>query len=149
MQKLTILVGISGSGKSTYAKKQADQVVLSSDLFRAVIGKSEEDQTVSAEVFKTLKINCAYFLIQGKSVIIDATNKTKEDRAEFVAIAYKYGVDCEAIFFNLPLEKCKQNNLLRSRQVPERVIDNQFKRLEEPTFSEGFSYIEHFHPIKA
>jgi predicted kinase len=80
---LYLLCGIPGSGKSTlaWALSSNNVILLSSDSLRAIIGKDESDQAVSAQVFGTMEAMTEYFLRQGKDVAIDATNYNRKSRA--------------------------------------------------------------------
>jgi len=78
---LYVLSGISGAGKSTFVnsfvQKNPDVMVYSSDALRAVLGSSESDQSVTPQVFSTIKYNVNRDLSQGKSVMVDATFESK------------------------------------------------------------------------
>lgn len=139
------MVGAPASGKSTLAAKlEADAhrygdelpIILSSDAMRAVIGTGEEDQSVSAKVFETLRNTTAYLLSRGHSVIIDATNTTRKARAEFIAIGRKYKAEVRAAVVKVSIETAKARNMKRARVVPEHVIDRMFGQFEMPTEGE-------------
>ena len=134
------MVGASGSGKSTFAKnlvkEEPNTVYLSSDGLRAVIGKDEDDQSVSGQVFVHLRHSVEWLLKSGHTVVVDALNRNKKSRADFVKIARKLNKEIIAYTFNVPLEVAKQRNSQRDRKVPDSVIENQFKTLEWPTLDE-------------
>lgn len=137
--QLVLVCGISGSGKSTYAKvinKENEFILLSSDAFRAVLGRDENDQTVSAKAFEYLKNNARYFLKQGRSVIIDATSTYPKSRRDFVDIGREFGAVVVAYCMDIPIEVCKERNAARERVVPDFVIQNQANRLAFPTLEE-------------
>lgn len=140
--KLHLLVGNVASGKTTFGRSvlatlTSEKVVyLSSDGFRSVIGKGEEDQSVSKEVFQILKWNTDYFLKNRDSVCLDATNKHPKARKDFVDIARKYGARIIMYYFYVPIEVCKERNSKRERKVPEEIIDRFQKELIVPTAEE-------------
>jgi predicted kinase len=137
MSKLIIMVGLPGSGKSTLADKLANEsIILSSDELRGVIGFSQEDQSVSGEVFRTMETMTAYFLKRGQSVIIDATNTTKRARFGFVLIGRKYGAWVEAWVVECDPNTAKQRNAQRSRVVPDDVIDRMAAQWQQPEVGE-------------
>lgn len=137
--RLTIMVGIPGSGKSTLAAKFAvheNAIILSSDKLRGIIGVDENDQSVSHAVFTTMRAMAAYFLSEGKSVIIDATNVSKKARHPFVEIGRKYGAQLRLAVVRPSVEICKARNTARARVVPEFVIDRMHEAFEFPTAGE-------------
>lgn len=137
MPKLTLMVGLPGSGKSTVAKKYGEpSVILSSDELRAIIGNGESDQSVSGLVFRTLETMVAYFLARGQSVVIDATNITRAARLPFILIGRKYKAFVEAWVVEADSNLAKYRNARRARVVPEDVIDKMAARLEIPTDEE-------------
>lgn len=149
-QTLFLVVGLPGSGKSTYAKNfikayQDPIEYLSSDELRAVFGTSEEDQSVTPKVFNFIKEKVDEYLKNGKNVLIDATNINRKDRKSYIETADKYNARKVAIVFNVPKETLIQRNIERGnkggRNVPEWVIDKMLSKYEPPTESEGFNVI--------
>jgi protein phosphatase len=134
-----IFSGISGSGKSTesiaFAKKTG-AIRLSSDELRGVIGKSEEDLTVSAKVFQVMEWMTDYLLKREHSVVVDATMLNEKARAPFITLARKHGVKVKVFVMNTSLDECQKRNAARARKVPPFVIVNQHKRLQIPTKDE-------------
>ncbi len=136
---LYLCVGISGSGKSTFAKKfcQENSVVyLSSDENRAKLGKGEEDQSVSAQAFTMLRKDVESNLKKGQSCLVDATSTNPKSRAEFIAIGRKSLATIVAYCFDTPLGEAKKRNKTRERKVPDFIINNQYKKLQWPTLAE-------------
>ena len=135
---LTLLVGIPGAGKSTRSQihEAAGLSVLSSDALRAVFGKSEEDQSVSRNVFLHMENETARLLAENHSVVIDATNYNRKNRSRFVQIGRKAGAHIIAEVFNTPLDVCKARNAARGRVVPDFVLDRMHKGFEMPLVGE-------------
>jgi predicted kinase len=52
-----------------------------------------------------------------------------------------YGCAVEAIFFDVPLEVCRERNRGRRRVVPEDVLERMAAKLTPPTIEEGFSAV--------
>lgn len=133
---LTILVGIPGSGKSSFVEpfkqRHGAAVVLSSDEVRGILGKDESDQSVSRQTFQFLECAAELLLRQGRNVVIDATNTTAKARKPFVDLGVKYGARIECIVVNTSIENCKKRNAERKRQVPESVIDRMAAQLQVP-----------------
>ena len=135
---LTLLVGAPGSGKSTHgaAMERDGYIVLSSDAMRAVLGSGEDDQSVSAAVFRVMETMAAYFLSRGQRVVIDALNYRRRSRKTFIDIAWRYNAKVRAIHFLAGREVCLSRNAQRPRVVPESVIERVFENFEAPDFNE-------------
>ena len=138
-QKVVVLVGIAGSGKSTWAK----QSVLSSDEIRRLLRDDETDQTIHRVVFNTLRDLLRRRLELGAAVTyIDATNLTRRERRPYIKIAAAYGCVAEAVFFDTSLDVCLERNLVRQRNVPEDVLRMMAAKLQIPSSEEGFAAVE-------
>jgi predicted kinase len=136
------MVGLPGSGKSTYAR-DARFPVLSSDAIRLILADDETDQTIHGRVFATLR----YLLVQrveiGRPVTcIDATHLTRTEREPYVKIAKEHRCSLEAVFVNTPLAVCLERNRQRARRVPEEALIAMAAKLQPPMLEEGFARIE-------
>lgn len=128
--KLYVLVGCSGSGKSTFAKKiqNDDTVIISTDAIRKELFGREECQRESERVFAIAHYRVKAALLEDRNVIFDATNTTTKGRKsllEYVEKTYCWKV---AIVFAAPVDECKRRNQMRDRKVPDAVIERQFKQ---------------------
>jgi predicted kinase len=72
---------------------------------------------------------------------VDATHLTPEERAPYIQIARWYGCDAEAIYFDVPLEVCRERNLRRNRVVPDDALERMAAKLVPPDLAEGFTRI--------
>jgi predicted kinase len=136
--KIVVLVGLPGSGKSTYIERQG-AVGLSSDSIRKLLADDETDQTIHDRVFETLRYLLRQRLSLGRPVtFIDATSLTPEERRPYIGIGQSYGCELEAVFFDVPLEVCRVRNAQRHRIVPEDAMLKLAAKLKPPTLEEGF-----------
>jgi len=136
-----VLVGLPGSGKSTYLER-IGAPALSSDAVRGLLADHPGDQSINARVFATLRHLLRHRLAIGRPVTyIDATNLTRSERRAYIRIAELYGGDAEAVFFDVPVEVCLERNLRRNRVVPEEAVRKLAARLTPPRLEEGFSKI--------
>src|ERR1041384_6381600 len=143
---LVVLVGASGCGKSTFARKHFKSTeVLSSDYCRGLVSDDENDQTATIDAFAALHFIAARRLARGKLTVVDATNVQAEARKPLVALAREYHVLPVAIVFDLPGRLCEQRN----RDRPERDFGphvirqqtSQMKRSLRTLQKEGFRHV--------
>jgi len=143
---LVVLIGVSGSGKSTFARKHFKPTeVLSSDYCRGLVADDENDLTATATAFEVLHFIASKRLEAGRLTVVDATNVQREARAPLVTLARKYHCLPVAIVFSLPENVCQERNRARTdRQVPAHAIQkqaSQLKRSIRDLKREGFRHI--------
>lgn len=128
---LVMLVGISGSGKSTFASRHFKPTeILSSDACRAMVSDDENDQTATQEAFDLLHFWAAKRLKRGLLTVVDATNIQPESRTSLLNLARDYHVLPVAIVLDLPPKVCIERNANRSdRQFGSFVIQKQHQQL--------------------
>ena len=86
-----VLIGVSGSGKSSFARKHFKSTeVLSSDYCRGLVSDDENNQAVSSDAFDVLHYIAAKRLSNGLLTVVDATNLRPEDRRQYVQLAREY-----------------------------------------------------------
>jgi predicted kinase len=140
--RIVVLVGLPGSGKTTYVEKLGG-VALSSDAVRRLLADDETIQTIHDRVFETLRYLLGHRLALRRPVTyIDATNLTPEERRPYIGIGKAEGCELEAVFFDIPLEVCRERNRKRHRVVPDEALAGMAGRLVPPSITEGFDRID-------
>lgn len=146
MAKLIMLIGIQGSGKTTYSKKLMEDYnakVISTDRVRQTcIGIEEKD------VFPTVYKLCAEEIKQKHNVILDATHITPKVRKRSFDALDQHGIQYEkvAVYLNTPVEECLRRVEIRNKDpkelfIPLEVIESYGKNLIPPSKEEGFDEI--------
>ncbi|MCI1747920.1 MAG: AAA family ATPase [Acidipropionibacterium sp.] len=111
---LVVLVGVSGSGKSTFAERAFGPFeVVSSDFCRALVSGNENDQSASADAFDVLHHIVGKRLDRGLLTVVDATSVSKESRAGLVKLAREHDVLPVAIVLDVPTEIAVRRNASR------------------------------------
>ncbi|WP_428994980.1 polynucleotide kinase-phosphatase [Kribbella qitaiheensis] len=144
---LVVLVGVSGSGKSSFARKHfLGTEVISSDFCRGLVSDDENDQAASKDAFEVLHFIAAKRLAAGRLTVIDATNVQPEARKQLVALAREYDVLPVAIVLDVPERVAVDRNALRpDRQFGAHVVQRQRQQLRRGLRSlkrEGFRNVQ-------
>lgn len=141
-----MLVGISGSGKSTYAHYMKNTFlepveIVSSDSIREELYGDESIQGNPNKVFRIMLARTKRYLGEGKSVIYDATNLSDRRRINF--LKELKGYDCAKLCHVMIVDPrmCSENQKLRERHVSDEVIYKQVKEFRPPHISEGWDAI--------
>jgi predicted kinase len=140
--RIVLLVGLPGSGKSTWLAQQPGGGI-SSDAVRKLLADDETDQSIHTQVFQTVRYLLEQRIAIGRPVTyIDATNLTPEERRPYIEIARARGCQIDAVFFDLPLAVCQERNARRSRVVPCEALEKMAAKLVPPSTAEGFSEVK-------
>lgn len=129
---LVLLVGASGSGKSTWAaaRYRAAEIVSSDDL-RAVVGSGPGDLDASADAFRLLDQIVEGRTRRGLTVVVDTLGLDPDRRAGWAATARAAGLPVVAVVLDTPDAVCRQRNAARDRPVPGPALAGQLRRVRE------------------
>ncbi len=128
---LVVLIGVSGSGKTTFARQHFGRYeVISSDFCRGLVADDENDQAATAEAFDVLTYIAGKRLAAGRLTVVDATNVQSAARRQFVDLARDHDVLPVAIVLDMPERLCAQRNSSRpDRTFASQVIHRQHDQL--------------------
>ncbi|KOG27442.1 MULTISPECIES: polynucleotide kinase-phosphatase [Streptomyces] len=129
---LVVLVGATGSGKSTFARRHFKPTeVVSSDFCRGLVADDENDQSASKDAFDVLHYIVGKRLEAGRLTVVDATNVQQEARRQLVALARSHDVLPIAIVLDLPEDVCRDRNAGRPDRadMPAHVIQRHRREL--------------------
>lgn len=147
MSSVYFMIGVQGSGKSTWARANAKRLrarILSSDAIRNELEAQGIDATHEGDrVFAMVEERLDKFLARGQSVIVDATHARRRWRERELAIARLHGAKRIAIWLDLPLALALERNqrkpggtLWGERVVPEDVLRTVSRKFEPPELGE-------------
>lgn len=136
---LVVLVGVSGSGKSTFAAQHFGQFeVLSSDFCRGLVSNDENSQAATKAAFEVLHFIAGKRLDAGLLTVVDATNVQPEARKGLITLARDHDVLPVAIVLDLPEDLCLERNRGRAdRDLGAHVVRRQRQQLRRSLRSLG------------
>lgn len=150
MCEFVLTVGISSSGKSTWAYAQEDYIILDSDKIRGELYNGDETcQDSPDKVFNLMYKRAVLALSRGESVIYCATNLAMRHRIHLLHQLRSQLPDIHyrCVIFNTPIEICRKMNQQRNRQVPDWLFERQVKQFQCPVYNEGWDEIEIVKPF--
>jgi len=144
MKKLKVIltVGISGSGKTTWAEEQVRRdprlVNINRDDLR-VMNFCGGDYS-KYDKYKFTKVNeklitsqqiakAEWALEQGRSIIVSDTNLVEDRWMRWRQIAKEYGAEFETEVFDTPLSVCIERNRKRVVTLPKGLMIRQYREL--------------------
>jgi predicted kinase len=132
--ELIIFTGLQASGKSSFYRARFAQthIHVSKDLFRNNSKPSRRQRQLIEEA-----------LVAGRSVVVDNTNPTAEDRSELIELARLHDASVVGYYFESKVTECQERNRKRegANRVPDVALFATVKRLECPTRAEGFDQL--------
>ncbi|MEO5666189.1 MAG: LLM class flavin-dependent oxidoreductase [Nocardioides sp.] len=129
---LVLLVGASGSGKSTWAAAHhRDLEVVSSDALRAIVGSGTADLDASEDAFRIVDQVVEGRCRRGLTVVVDTLGLDPVRRTAWATLARQAGLATVAVVFDTPAVVCRTRNAARDRPVPASVLSTQLARMRE------------------
>ncbi|WP_134662236.1 MULTISPECIES: polynucleotide kinase-phosphatase [unclassified Amycolatopsis] len=136
---LVVLVGASGSGKSTFGRAHFKPTeVISSDFCRGLVSDDENDQSATNDAFDVLHYIVGKRLAAGRLTVIDATNVQPESRKSLVALAKEHDVLPVAIVLDPPESLC----VARNAERPDRTFGAHVVRRQRDQLRRGLRSLQ-------
>ncbi|XP_073816232.1 polynucleotide kinase 3'-phosphatase isoform X2 [Musca autumnalis] len=133
--EMIIMVGLPGSGKSHFAKKNL-----------ASLGYTVANADTVGNVQACLKM-CENALVSSKSCVVDNTNVDVESRKKFIELSKKFKVPCRCFIMNVSVAQVKHNIAFRQltdvkhSKINEMLLNMMKKKFTQPQLEEGFTEI--------
>jgi len=146
--RFIILVGLPGSGKTTWRKRKVAQgykgVVINPDDIRKTVFGVYFDPKKEHDVWEHIYRELRRALLQGENICFDATNVRKRRRQTLIRIGHEYNAYVEAIYFKVPSEVALKRNVKRlaDTRVPLGIMVRMIKNFQPPELSEGFDSVK-------
>ncbi len=129
--ELIIFIGLQASGKSTFFRTHFAEThqLVSKDLLRNNKNRSRRQAQLIEEALQA-----------GRSVVVDNTNPSVEDRASLIELGKAYGAEIIGYYFESRVKPCLERNQQRlgKARVPAVGIYTTLKKLTPPSYTEGF-----------
>ncbi len=143
---LVVLIGVSGSGKSTFAARHfLATEVISSDFCRGLVSDDQNDQSATGDAFEVLHFIAGKRLTAGRLTVADATSVQPSARQPLVELARRHHVLAVAIVLDVPEATCAARNQAR----PERSFGSHVLRQQRAQLRRGLRGLrrEGFHRV--
>lgn len=137
---LVVMVGIPGSGKTTWATANFHNIV-SPDRIRIDEFGTVFDPDVERKVWRRARARVREHLGRGDVVCFDATSATIKRRAALARMAREAGVPAVAVWVRVPEELAWERNRARARSVPRFAFNQIANAFQPPSAEEGFDAI--------
>lgn len=150
MPKCTILVGVPGSGKSTWLIENRPKGAWVASTDNIISGLADDYGFTYSEIFtdtirfaeKAMYARMEIAAKNGLDLYVDRTNMTSWVRKRFIDILKPYGYEFECVVFPTPEPEEWKRRLDRpGKTIPQEAIDRMVNGYDEPTEQEGFKKI--------
>ena len=134
--EMLLFIGLQAAGKSSFYRKRfaGSYDLVSKDRFPNNRNRTRRQRQLIEDA-----------LGAGRSIVVDNTNPTVEDRAELIRLAHTFGAVVIGYYFESRLADCLERNRLREEKsrVPDLALRATRKRLCRPSFAEGFDHLHY------
>ena len=136
--EVTMLSGLPGMGKDYYIQSSGiDLPIVSLDAIRRKHKLSPTDKSANGWVVQTAKEEARMYLRKGQDFVWNATNITRQMRAQLIDLFVDYGAKVKIVYLEQPYHIWRQQNKDREYALPEYVLDKMLDKLEVPLLTEA------------
>lgn len=137
----TLLVGVSGSGKTTWVHQlPSDTVVVSLDEIRTEVSGNPSDQKHNGRVIQLAKERLREALRQECNIVWEGTNLREDQRRMLIGLAEDYGAFTQIVGFQTMTGILRRRNDMREKPVPANILERQIERIQWPTVDEAHEF---------
>lgn len=137
---LFVMVGLPGSGKSTYAASNFRHIVSPDQIRMEEFGTAFDDR-IEREVWKRARARTREILERGDIVCFDATSLSRKRRRSLLVLAGEAGAPAVAVWTKASRQTAWRRNRQRSHSVPRRSFAQMLLAFEAPKMDEGFAAV--------
>lgn len=136
--EVVMMSGLPGAGKDTYIRKHLKNLpLISLDDFREEMGVAPDDKTGNGQVIQYAKEKAKKLLRIQQSFVWNATNTTRQMRAQLIDLFTTYKAAVHIIYLEVPFRQLMTQNKGREAVVPANVLDKLANKLEVPSLVEA------------
>lgn len=149
---VVVLVGPGASGKSTWASSHfPDDVIVSSDRLRALVGSGEDDISASDDALALLDQVVRLRLARRLTTVIDTLGLDAGRRRAWLELARRHDLPCFAVAFDTPSDECRARNRRRDKRIPADALTAQLRswaRVRGMLADEGYDHVLAAEPVR-
>lgn len=134
------MVGLPGSGKTTYAEANF-RTIVSPDRIRWERYRTRFDRRVEPAVWRIAHARTRSALTAGRVVCFDATSLTRRRRRPLLACASAAGRPAVAFWVRVDPAAAWARNVARPERVPHVAFRQMVRALQPPSTAEGFAAV--------
>ncbi|MBO7574179.1 MAG: ATP-binding protein [Bacilli bacterium] len=154
MNRLIILSGVPGSGKSYFSsvlksEKSEGVYIISSDQLRYELLGNQRDLSQDDKIWKRFyELAKEYSAIKDATVVLDSTNAKKIYRLDNIKPYRKLYDEIDVVVFQLDKETVLKQNRERENPIPENALLKLIDEFELPDEEEK-EFFDHIDVIKS
>lgn len=137
-----IICGLPGAGKDTYVQQHyQDWPVINLDQIRRENKIAATDKSGNGTVVQLAKEQAREYLRKKRHFVWNATNITRQMRAQLVDLFITYKAFVKMVYVEVPYSKLHIQNKSRESAIPSRAVDKLVSKLEVPALWEAHEVV--------